>query len=449
MKRRILALCLCLMLTVPGFAQPASQGYELEGLERYSSFSLNEETGEWTVTDPLFDALADAVAAGEVKNSMKDGVVLFQMRLSGNAQTGTIRPEMEIDYIASKPIGVQAVSILAGGVRYDLRAQGVSSAVGGYPAEQIVLPMADIDMAKAIAAAEEMTIVLHGVRDLCRVELSAAADAKNTKDELQQASLRCDGLLSALEELQIADYGLWDLSLQEWEAQLGFVPFCSAAEAEELEMLGWGDKGEAVEQLQRLLADAGFYAGAKEKEYDKKTAAAVARAQEYYGLLVTGSADGVLISCLRGESVPAAAQEDAPSPAMDALGDAGICIARWWQAQAVNASEAPAGSAGLVCADRDNVFVVAEGRIANNGSAELGLGWEVTAELVLNGSVRYACTLRAESDGGAAFTGSLLPLAQSRLIVVAELPDGALDAAETAEIVFSDGANTVAYSLKG
>ena len=451
MIKRIFAAVVCLMfaLCLPGFAQMASQGYDTQALERYSSFAEDGSTGEWSVSDPLFEAAVDSVRAGEAKNSMKDGFVLFQMRLSGNSQTGTLRPEMEIDYVANKPIGVRAVSILAGGMRYDFRAQGVSASVGGYPAEQIVLPMADISAAQAIASAEEMTVLLHGARGVYETQISLHDEAKTAKDRLESTSLRCDSLLGELDGLNIEAYSLWDLSAAEWQAALGFEPECIAAEADAMNMIVPGDKGGNVEALQEMLAAAGFYAGAAEKEYDSKTAEAVARAQAYYGLLVTGSADETLIAALTSGTAPAAKEEAEAGREMTAVGEIELCIDRWWQAGRVNASAAGEAPASLVCSDGSNVFAVCEGRIRNMSGAEIGLGWELTGEMIVNGTARFACTLRAEADNGASFASSLLPLAESRLIVLAEVPAGALDMAETAVVVITDGTNTMEYSLIG
>ncbi|MBQ3222390.1 MAG: peptidoglycan-binding protein [Clostridia bacterium] len=447
MTKRILALCLCLMLAMcmPGFAQMASQGYSLEGLERYSSFIADEESGEWSVSDPLYAAVQDAVAAGEVKNAAKDGLAVYQLRLCGNEKTGTLRPEIEIHYIARNPIGVQAVSIFTGGARYDFAAKGVSAQFGGQRAEQIVLPVDDMAVLKAIAGAEELELILHGASDIYRTKLSLSAEAKNAKAALEQLSLRCNALIGELEALNAGSYRLWDLSRAEWEAALGFAPACTVSEAQEASMLAFGDKGDAVEQLQALLAQAGFFAGAEEKEYGAKTAAAVARAQEYFGLIVTGSADGALIGCLQGETAPVREKTEAEVE-LTALGDAAIGVDRWWIAQKVNAS---ASSAALICPDKGNVFAVCEGRIENRGGSEISLGWTITGELVVNGSIRYACTLRAESDAGEGFGSSLLPLAASRLIVAAELPQGVLENASSAVLVLSDGTNSMEYTLIG
>lgn len=448
MTKRILALCLCLMLAMcmPGFAQMASQGYSLEGLERYSSFIADEESGEWSVSDPLYAAVQDAVAAGEVKNAAKDGLAVYQLRLCGNEQTGTLRPEIEIHYIARNPIGVQAVSIFTGGARYDFAAKGVSAQFGGQRAERIVLPVDDIAVLKAIAGAEELELILHGASDIYRTKLSLSAETKTAKAALEQLSLRCDTLMAELDALNAGSYRLWDLSRAEWEAALGFAPACTVSEAQEMNMLAFGDKGDAVEQLQALLAQAGFFAGAEEKEYGAKTAAAVARAQEYFGLIVTGSADAALIGCLQGETTAAAQEKAEAEVELTALGDAAIGVDRWWLAQKVNAS---ASSAALICPDKGNVFAVCEGRIENRGGNEISLGWTITGELVVNGSIRYACTLRAESDAGEGFGSSLLPLAASRLIVAAEIPQGALENASSAVLVLSDDASSMEYTLIG
>lgn len=449
MKKRILAVLMCLMLAMcaPGIAQMASQGYDTEGLLRYSSFSLDGESGEWSVSDPLFEAILDAIQAGEVKNNMKDGLAVYQMRLSGNAQTGTLRPEMELLYVASSPIGVRAVSILADGVRYDMRASGRATSVGAYPVEQVVLPMEDLQAAQAIAGAKNVSIMLHGTRGVYATKIAQGSD-KNAKERLEAASLRCCSLLGELEGLNISSYALWDLSEAEWKLELGFAPQCSAVETNSFGMIVYGDKGSNVESLQELLAGAGFYAGAKETTFGEKTAAAVARAQAYFGLLETGSADDVLVNCLKNGSAPEAEEAKDAALAMEALEDVQIGLRRWWQAGRVNASASKNALSGLVCSDSGNVFVVCEGAIIN-GSHELGLGWLMTGELIVNGDTAYSCTLRVESDGGENFAPSLLPMAKSRFVALAEVPAGALDGAQSAVLVLTKGAETAEFSLIG
>lgn len=449
MHRRIFAAIVCLLLFVslPGFAQLASQGYDVEGLRRYSSFTMDEESGEWSVSDPLFEAVLDAVQAGEAKNYMKEGLAVFQMRLSGNAQTGTLRPEIELLHISDNPIGVRAVSILAGKARYDLRAAGQVTSIGAYQAERVVLPMQNLNAARAIASAKNVSLLLHGADGVYETVI-ASNDDKNAKTGLEGASLRCDSLLGELETMHIDSYRLWDLSAAEWEAELGFEPACIATRTNTMGMLVFGDRGDAVEALQDLLAGAGFYAGAREREYGAKTSAAVARAQVYFGLLETGSADDALINCLQSGLVPAAAEAEPPEEEVLTLADVQVSLHRWWQAGRVLASRAKDLASGLICSDSGNIFVVCEGEI-RNGSSELGLGWQMSGELIVNGNISYSCVLRAESDDGEGFASALLPMAESRLLVLAEVPGAALAGAETAELVLHNGTETIEYKLIG
>ncbi|MDO4740475.1 MAG: peptidoglycan-binding domain-containing protein, partial [Eubacteriales bacterium] len=302
MKKRIftLLLCLVLALSLPGYAQMAAQGYDTQGLDRFSSFALDESTGEWSVSDPTFEALLDAVAAEEGKNAMKDGFAVFQLRLSGNEQTGTLRPEIEINFFASEPIGVRAVSLLAGGKRFDVNAQAQSISAGGVRGERVVLPMRLADDLELIAGAEEITLVLYGETDVYRTEISATEKARNARERLEKASLGCFDLLETLESFHVDSYDLWDRSWSEWNAALDYDLYYSSYAAESIELITLKDRGEDVEKLQQLLIAAGFYVGEEEYEFKEKTAEAVARAQEYYGMVVTGAADEGLISCLQG-----------------------------------------------------------------------------------------------------------------------------------------------------
>ncbi len=445
--KKWLVLVLCLLLTVPATADMAAQSYDVEGLEKYVSFAMDDASGEWTVNDPLFDATIDMIAAGEMKASMAKGFIVYQLRLSGNEQTGTLRPEMEINFFANKPIGTKAVSVLANGVRYDMQAAAQVSGMGGAAMEKIVLPMWDLDMIRAIAGAETVEILLHGESGVYETVISAENDGSR-KAQTEANSLRCTSLIAEMENMHMDSYGLWDLSLAEWEKALGFTPVCNVSDNSAMNMIAFGERGDNVQALQEMLASAGFYAGSAENEYAEKTAAAVRRAQSFYGLLVTGSADQALIDCLQGNASVAAEEAAAQEIAMDKLGEIEIGFGRFYQARKVAPSAGDLAS-GLSCTDSGNVFVVCEGAIFNGSAEELGLGWQLTAQLVVNGNIAYDCTLNVECDGGKSFGGAILPLAESRLLALAEIPEGALDNAASASLVFSSGSETIEYSLIG
>jgi 3D (Asp-Asp-Asp) domain-containing protein len=69
--------------------------------------------------------------------------------------------------------------------------------------------------------------------------------------------------------------------------------------------LGFGDRGEQVKLLQKLLAAAGFYAGDFDGIFGKYTQAGVADLQKTYDLPVTGIADKIVFTYLeRSRNTP-------------------------------------------------------------------------------------------------------------------------------------------------
>ena len=379
--------------------------------------------------------------------------------MSGNMLTGSVREEIEIVYAARSLLGVQAVSVHLGDERVDFAAKGEKMQIGSYAAERIVLPMLGIG-AQEIFGAEEIEICLHGVGGVYQTDMTANS---YEADSLKCASLPSDPFFAAIGG---APEGV---VFAEWERMLGFAPktvriwgneaqafgaqeYTAAMPAayDGLDFIVQEDRGDAVEALQGLLAQRGFYYGAAEKEFGSRTRAAVLSAQKAYGLLETGSADANLIGCLEsGAGVsPVFAEEEAAEAAV--LGDEiAIGCGDWWVAKKVAAPADAEGVHGLTVADSDNELVVLGGEMGNLSAEELGLGWEVKAQLIVDGKFVYDCSLYVESDGGAAFAGTLLPGAWKEMIAAAEVPEGVMDAAQSAQFVFTSGESSFAYDIIG
>ena len=108
--------------------------------------------------------------------------------------------------------------------------------------------------------------------------------------------------------------------------------------------------------------------------------------------------------------------------------------------------------AGIENIDFTGKFVAIKvhfGEMGNLSAKEIGLGWEVKAQLIVDGKFVYDCSLYVESDGGAAFAGTLLPGAWKEMIAAAEVPEGVMDAAQSAQFVFTSGENSFAYDIIG
>ena len=460
MKKRLLAALVCLALLTgaalaDGAVPRAAEGYDTAALERYESFALDAVSGLWSVDDPLFSALEDAVAQNEARNLLNDGVLLWQLRLAGNAKTGTLAPALEFALVAREPFGVRAVSVIVDGKRYDCAVRAEAAPFGGTSAERFLAPLDEttLSLPEAIAAAGQVTILVHGSARNYVCNAARGADG-GVRERLEGQCLDCLRLGAELSGLRAAEYHLWDLTA----AEAGGAPLWSAvdlsAESEYASLLpgpgrtlSAGVRGDATSEAQRLLRANGFFAGADEQPYGPKTAAAVARAQRYFGLAETGSVDEALLACLNGAPARSAAEEE--QPALEPLSTARIGLKRWWCAGSVSATKAAAGVGTLECADAANRFLVAEGLLQNAGAAELGLGWQLTARAILDGEYAYDCAVRVEKGSGDGFLSTLTPLGEGRLLLLAEIPAGALEAAGSIAVEVSLGGEKVSYALLG
>lgn len=455
MMKKFFACILCAAMLLGcvnvGFAALDAQPYDIESVGGDVRIALDSDSGEWQWNERRFDALMDSIAAGEAKSAMSAGFAVWQVCMSGNEKTATLRPEMELYYFSSGYLGVQAVSVLADGVLYDAIVRGEDVYVGASHAERVIVPLDSFETACRIAGAQQIEILLHGEQDVYRTTAAASGEAKTVRERMEQASLACDNMFESGRYALVPGYEMWQAAQVEWEYVLGHRIDSRSRSAQTADYICVGDKGEKVKALQALLAGPGFFFGENENTFGEKTRAAVLRAQEYYGLLPTGSADSALIACLKGdlaETAESAAEQSAQGGA-DRLGDVEICMERAWAARRVNPSGSAAADAGVNCADADRCFVVFAGELASNAAQEINLGWQLTAEVTIDGTAKYACTLRAECDGGTAFAGAVLPMARVRLIATAEIPAQALAAADSLTIAFQYGSESVEYDLLG
>ena len=458
MKKRLLCAALCLavcFLTARAeiSAPRAALTYDTAVLEKYETFTMDAKTGLWSAGDPLFGALEDAVAQNEARNLLNDGALLWQLRLTGNAKTGTIAPALEFVFLAREPIGVRAVSIIVGGRRYDCAVTAEQTAFGGAPAERFLAPLnADTLALPGILAAEgQATILLHGRQKIYTSNVVRGAE-NGQRERLEGLCPDCLRLRDEMEEMGAAAYRLWDLTAAEAGGAPNWRQTDLTAESEYAAMLpgpgrtlSVGTRADAVIETQRLLRANGFYAGADEQPYGAKTAAAVLRAQRYYGLAETGSVDEGLLACLNGNAPAPVPAAEAAEPA--SLSTAKITLTRWWCAGSAAAKNAAAGLGALECADVGDRFCIVEGVLRNEGETELGLGWQLTARVIVDGKYAYDCTVRVENGAADGFLTALAPQGEGRLLLLAEIPAAALEAAQTIGVAVSLGGETLTCAL--
>lgn len=400
-------------------------------LECYTGYSQEGET--WQSHGVLADAALYYMNQRAADLSYQ-GACLFYLELTGSESLGLIVPRLEMYYVNNTPSEATAVSLAFGGTRYDLDVAREETTVGGRRAEKLTayLDKEGLSMLRTLQSADEVTVRLHGSQ-VYTTTLSRA-ESTQVKKRLENASLSAsEDMLSELNALHMDSYGLWELSENAYRQQFGdFFPMTSlslAGETEgfkldELGQLTRGDTGESVRALQNLLIEKGFMLGTPDNAYGEGTAVAVRRAQTYYGLRPTGSCDEALIALLRGESLAVPLADEGAQAVVEAAdGACTVSLGRYYLAEAVSASAQPLTAARSVT-NADNTLVIAEGQIVNRSGDEVNLYWQMTGTLTIDGYA-YKAEALCESNEGESLDSALLPLADGRLLVVAEIPKSA------------------------
>ncbi|MBR6571125.1 MAG: peptidoglycan-binding protein, partial [Clostridia bacterium] len=418
----------------------------------YPSYAHDAQTGKWSLQSYQADALLDRFWSYGIRNSSE--TVVFHLAAEGDARTGVWTPVLRFYDIDGNAINARAVSLLMDGVRYELSASSAQVQNGRYRAECISVPLAEdgLAMVEKLMTADSVTVRLHGDR---MHTTAITREASASRAALEAASLALlEGDYALITELGAKQYGLWDLSAIAWENEHGYRPALQQSaviqllgEAEvddEMGMVLPDESGEAVQAAQQALIDSGFLSGTPARTFDDSAVEAVLRAQKYLGRIPTGCFDQALMEALaqgRTEIV----REEVP---MYNLGEtAQIMLRRYWFADSVSASE-NADSRRSV-ANTDHVLLAADGLICNMSAKELHLFMDVEASVVYNGQYAYEAELVCESSGGAELDSRLLPLAQARLIVYAEIPETlATDAQAQWSIVLSADGENLAIELQ-
>ena len=207
---------------------------------------------------------------------------------------------------------------------------------------------------------------------------------------------------------------------------------------------------------------AGFLYGKTESNASARTRDAVRRAQKYFGMLETGSADSVLVERLQGSanetgSEEAATELQSVSEDLSAaqagvvyeMADAAsVMLNRYWIAKTLPAAGEKALFEQPVLMNRDHALLVADGRVQNLSTENLNFYSDLPAVLVYNGVYEYECTVVCERDGGAGFDSVLLPMDESRLVVYAEIPQALTESEGLWQLRIEIGGAELMYELK-
>lgn len=416
----ILFLSCAMAQTVECAARPL----DVAQFAHYPSFV--QEEGRWSVHSVQADALLDRfwTASGKMQVAMS----AFHLALEGNARTGVWTPVLRFYYHdGNRAINAHAVSLLADGVRYDMAAYAQPVTRNRQTLEMITVPLTQeaVQALSALTAAQSLSVRLFGDFTYS-TELNAAS--RTEKGMVEAASL--EGLAAGfalLEEAGASAYGLWDLSAKAWKSEYGFRPAFMRSEVvsalgetklyDAFGMVELGDGGAAARDAQNILIAGGFLSGKAGANFTQNASDAAKRAQRYLGLIETGCMDAQLAQALaEGRKTEADVQ-----PELLPLGEtAGVALERYWFARSVSA--ASNAQSQYTVHNTDNVFLAADGCIRNLSSRQLQLFMQVQAQVIYNGTHAFEAELVAEVSEGTALDTLLLPLAQARVIVYAEIP---------------------------
>ena len=446
---------LCALMLLFGAAcaesiELAASPVSLKPLERFAS---------WTEEDNLWRVYSNETAAALNQLSAELGgasVGYFYLELSGDRAEGIIQPQLVFCYAGPRTLNADTASLVIDKARYDFKTTHETTTLGRLTVEIMRAPLdaAGIKAMRLLYVAREVHVRLLG--DYSYAFTPELRDTyATTRQQIEASSLKgVSAMLAELDGLDIAHYSLWDLNAARWERLYGFRPqmercaLSGGAAGESIslnndfEMLAREDNSQAVRQLQELLIRSGYIQGRADGSFGDGTDRAVRAARRYWGMMECGIADRAFIDALTSGTTT---QTEAPqTDALTPLG--GVCEARVDRCWFAGAFASEKGDV-RVASNADNTLFIAEGRVLNVSTEELTFYRLLTATLSLS-EVSYPCTLVCETDGGARFDTSLLPLGEARLMIYAEIPDR-VAGLDDWTLTLSAGDETLTYTLTG
>ncbi len=416
---KVLTCAMALLMMVSG-AAAAVRPVDFDALERYPAYTLDKETGAWSVNSYQADALTDQIWYYGRRYSTPAGV--FYLAAEGDARTGVWTPVLRMVVTDSDPINARSVSLMLGNQRMDLAASSQMMHKGRYSAEMVTAPLTPEGWAfvSAMAGAEASCVRVIG-QETVTLELDVNGTGERRQMEASSLAMLANGA-ALMKELGIEGYELWDLSADAWETKYGYRPASTLSEAEAtvddvMGMVCPEDTGDAAENAQISLTKYGYLSVLTTRKHDENAVAATLRAQRYLGRVQTGCFDAALEKAMEAGAAPA---EETQAQLQPVGGAALADVNRWWFAKGVSASRNPETLRAVV--NQDNLFLIADGVIASLSEKDIHLFVDMEAKVVYNGRYSYQAELVTEGSDGTALDTLILPLSQSRLIAYAEVP---------------------------
>lgn len=441
---RILAVTIVLAITLFGDAMAASvfcPGQIPQALIRYESFARNER-GDWTVCDQYAAQLLRKLANGDARSYLQSGCILLYPSLRGNDSLGLVEPVLNVLLARNTPIGADSLSIAVGGRVYDFVATPETVSLGSVRCERFSLPLhvEGLTLLEVLAQGEYSVAIYSDTKRVCA---EVTQDNSGGWTALEEQS--CSALTSfcaLYRELGLENYPLWDLNEAYWAEGRPRSSIRLQTDGHEDFALDGFDcvdisDLDSVAALQQLLKDTEFYAGKVDGKIGMQTREAIRAAQQFYGLLLTGQADSVLLDALEGNEhvqvdptlLPAVSVEgDATGAELGQAyrweGLAEIQLERIWIAPEIRTtnSETEVVQSAIVPANTSNVFIIVDGWMANESKRSILLPRDCTVEFAFPSGHTFQGTLCCEQMQGAAWGIELLPMERARIVGSAEIP---------------------------
>ena len=430
MKKLVALVLAFMLLTGSAFAETlmrADSAVNAAILSRYENYNVDKD-GNFSVTTDRGATLKASFDA-KAPTIMLQGALAFRTEVWGNVNTGIAYPVLKLFYMGST-LNVNAVSVAVNGKRYDFNAVGSASVDGRNSTEEIVvfLDSEGVEMLNEVLDQQSAYVLLSGAngRTSMKVEYRTE-DHGNARVQLLSDSVQAlrypDGVPA------FDGYSFMNEARAIFARKTGLMPRvevkslaepCDLQLDENLSVMIESTPEKGLRDMCKLLIESGYMTGNVEGRITDEFIAAVRRAQSHFGLLVNGAADAELISLLEADAAPTDVSANIPESYAFVGEEAQFTLNRWWVADAV---ETTVVGGGKTVSDKDNTFVIADGKIQSVGTEALALAWEAGAELVFNGKWSFPAYLYCETNAGEAFSTTLAMLAKTRLVVVSEVPE--------------------------
>ena len=222
--RKIIIMVVAIVMLFNVFAQAEAltlaAGLDVnEQYERYSSYIMDESTGNWSVHGLYSQQMLSTAGQSDIGSLMSDGVCLIHPGIRGNRKLSLMEPVLYVYLLRSSALKAEALSISTGGIRYDFVCDATVTNLNDRqdrPCEQFILPLDAEGMALMRSLATNGGDVrIIGEKQVFRTSIVKPAEAKNARQRFEAMALPA---ISEFLTAWPASYSLWDLNLAYWSS---------------------------------------------------------------------------------------------------------------------------------------------------------------------------------------------------------------------------------------